>query len=67
AGGGSDILHAAREGRVETLLLTRRRCTAEHGPDDLDTAVGQVLATSGSVVVVDSLPKDVAEGAILRF
>ena len=67
AGGGSDILHAAREGRVDTLLLTRRRCTAEHGPDDLDAAVGQVLATSGSVVVVDSLPKDVAEGAILRF
>lgn len=67
AGGGSDILHAAREGRVDTLLLTRRRCTADHGPDDLDTAVGQVLATSGSVVVVDTLPQDVAEGAILRF
>lgn len=67
AGGGSDILHAAREGRVATLLITRRRCAADHGPDDLDAAVGHVLATSGSVVVVDSLPKDVAEGAILRF
>ena len=67
AGGGSDILHAAREGRVDTLLLTRRRCAADHGPDDLDSAVGQVLATSGRLVVVDTLPKDVAEGAILRF
>lgn len=66
-GGGSDILAAAREGRVETLMLTRRRCTADHGPEDLDTAVGYVLGTSGSVVVVDTLPKDVAEGAILRF
>jgi len=67
AGGGSDILHAARDGRVDTLLLTRRRCTADHGPDDLDAAVGQVLATSGRVVVVDSLPGDLAEGAIPRF
>ncbi|GAA3516549.1 hypothetical protein [Dietzia aurantiaca] len=67
AGGGSDILHAARDGRVDTLLLTRRRCTADHGPDDLDSAVGRVLATSGTVLVVDTLPKDVAEGAILRF
>lgn len=67
AGGGSDILHAAREGRVDTLLLTRRRCTADHGPEDLDAAIGHVLATSGSVVVVDTLPQDVAEGAILRF
>ncbi|MCT1434482.1 baeRF3 domain-containing protein [Dietzia maris] len=66
-GGGSEILKAAQEARVERLLITRRRCAADHGPDDLDTAVGQVLATSGSVVVVDSLPKDVAEGAILRF
>ena len=67
AGGGSDILAAAREGRVETLMLTRRRCTADHGPDDLDAAVGHVLGTSGTVVVVNALPKDVAEGAILRF
>lgn len=67
AGGGSDILHAARDGRVDTLLLTRRRCTADHGPDDLDSAVGHVLATSGRLVVVDTLPKDLAEGAILRF
>lgn len=67
AGGGSDLLDAARNGRVETLMLTRRRCTADHGPDDLDSAVGHVLGTSGSVVVVDALPKDVAEGAILRF
>ena len=67
AGGGSDILHAARDGRVDTLLLTRRRCTADHGPDDLDSAAGQVLATSGRLVVVDTLPKDVAAGAILRF
>ena len=67
AGGGSDILHSAREGRVDTLLLTRHRCSADHGPDDLDAAVGHVLATSGSVVVVDTLPQDVAEGAILRF
>ena len=67
AGGGSDILHSAREGRVDTLLVTRHRCGTEHGPDDLDAAVGQVLATSGSVVVVDTLPQDVAEGAILRF
>ncbi|UVE94425.1 hypothetical protein [Dietzia sp. B32] len=67
AGGGSDILRAAREGRVATLLVSRRRCTADHGPDDLDAAVGHVLATSGSVIVAESLPKDVAEGAILRF
>ncbi|MDV8002209.1 hypothetical protein [Rhodococcus sp. IEGM 1408] len=67
AGGGSDILRAAREGRVDTLLVTRRRCAADHGPDDLDSAIGHVLATSGSVVVVGTLPKDVAEGAILRF
>ncbi len=67
AGGGTDILHAARDGRVDTLLLTRRRCTADHGPDDLDSAVGQVLATSGRVVVVDTLPEDVAAGAIARF
>lgn len=67
AGGGSDILHASRDGRVDTLLLTRRRCTADHGPDDLDAAVGHVLATSGRVIVVDTLPKDVAAGAILRF
>ena len=67
AGGGTDILHSAREGRVDTLLVTRRRCSADHGPDDLDAAIGHVLATSGSVVVVDTLPKDVAEGAILRF
>lgn len=67
AGGGSDLLRAAKEGRVETLLLTRRRCAADHGPEDLDAAVGHVLATSGTVRVVDSLPKDVAEGAILRF
>lgn len=67
SGGGSDILHAARDGRIDTLLLTRRRCTADHGPDDLDAAVGHVLATSGRVIVVDTLPKDVAEGAIVRF
>ncbi|WP_061229766.1 baeRF3 domain-containing protein [Dietzia cinnamea] len=67
AGGGSDILRAAQEARVERLILTRRRCAADHGPDDLDSAIGQVLATSGSVMVVDSLPQDVAEGAILRF
>ena len=67
AGGGSDILHSAREGRVDTLLVTRHRCSADHGPDDLDAAIGHVLDTSGAVVVVDSLPRDVAEGAILRF
>lgn len=66
-GGGSEILKAAKEARVERLILTRRRCGADHGPDDLDAAIGQVLATSGSVMVVDSLPQDVAEGAILRF
>lgn len=66
-GGGSDILHSAREGRVDTLLLTRHRCAADHGPDDLDSAIGHVLATSGSVVVVDTLPTDVSEGAITRF
>lgn len=67
AGGGSDILQSAREGRVDTLLISRRRCAADRGPDDLDAAIGHVLSTSGSVVVVDSLPQDVAEGAILRF
>lgn len=67
AGGGSDILQSAREGRVDTLLVTRHRCSAQHGPDDLDAAIGHVLATSGSVVVVESLPTDVSEGAILRF
>lgn len=67
AGGGTDILHSAREGRVDTLLISRRRCAADSGADDLDAAIGQVLATSGSVVVVDSLPQDLAEGAILRF
>lgn len=67
AGGGTDILHSAREGRVDTLLVTRHRCAADRGPDDLDAAIGHVLATSGSVVVVDSLPQDVSEGAILRF
>lgn len=67
SGGGSDLLQSAREGRVDTLLLTRRRCTADHGPEDLDAAVGHVLATSGTVLVVDQLPGDVAEGAILRF
>lgn len=67
ATGGSEILRAAREGRVELLLLARRRCLADHGPDDLDTAIGHVLDTSGGVTVVDRLPQDVAEGAILRF
>ena len=67
AGGGSDILRAAREGRVDTLLITSRRCAATSGPDDLDAAIGHVLTTSGSVVVVETLPQDVAEGAILRF
>lgn len=66
-GGGTEILHSAREGRVDTLLLARRRCAADGGPDDLDAAIGHVLTTSGSIVVVDSLPQDVAEGAILRF
>lgn len=66
-GGGTEILHAAREGRVDTLLLTRSRCAADRGPDDLDAAIGHTLDTSGSVVVVDALPRDVSEGAILRF
>lgn len=66
-GGGTDILLAAREGRVDTLLMARRRCEIGNGPDDLDAATGHVLATSGAVVVVESLPQDVAEGAILRF
>lgn len=65
--GGSEILRAAQEGRVDTLLITRSRCRAEHGPDDLDAAIGHVLETSGSVAVVDQLPKDVSEGAILRY
>src|SRR5690625_4846552 len=62
SGGGTDILRHAQEGRVDTVLLARRRCAADHGPDDLDAAIGQTLATSGSVVVVETLPKDVAEG-----
>ena len=67
AGGGTDLLHAAREGRVDTLLLTRGRCAADRGPDDLDAAIGHALDTSASVVVVDALPQDVSEGAVLRF
>src|SRR5699024_6726473 len=55
AGGGTDLLHAAREGRVDTLLLTRGRCAADRGPDDLDAAIGHALDTSASVVVVDAL------------
>lgn len=65
--GGSEILRAAQEGRVDTLLVTRSRCRAEHGPDDLDAAIGHVLETSGAVAIVDQLPKDVSEGAILRY
>jgi len=65
--GATEILQAAREGRVDTLLLTTERCSPLHGPDDLDAAIGHTVANSGSVVVADELPGDVAEGAILRF
>ena len=65
--GGAEILNAAKEGRVDTLLLSRDACRPEHRPDDIDEAIGQTLNTSGRLVVLDELPRAAAAGAILRY
>ncbi|HHX86077.1 MAG TPA: hypothetical protein GX694_12280 [Actinomycetales bacterium] len=61
------ILTAAQEGRVDTLLLARSACGETETPDDIDDAVGHTLATSGTLAVLDELPRGAAMGAILRY
>lgn len=62
-----EIVTAASEGRVETLILTGAACRPEDQPGDLDDAVGHTCATSGRLVVLEALPHGNSVGAILRY
>ncbi|WP_216693762.1 baeRF3 domain-containing protein [Dietzia psychralcaliphila] len=63
----AQIVTAASEGRVDTLLLTATVCRPEDQPGGLDGAVGHTCATSGRLVVLEALPHGNAVGAILRY
>jgi hypothetical protein len=78
-----EALRAAREGRVDTLLLTMRDCWATRQPDGhvlrlageeptdrcemLDAAAAATLTTGGTVRVLDELPEGTDIGAVLRY
>jgi hypothetical protein len=77
-----DVVKAAQEGRVDTLLLTRtgwwggdggaeavvRLGGGEVDPSELlDAAAAATLTTSGAIRVVEQLPDEAQAGAILRY
>lgn len=77
-----EVVRAAREGRVDTLLLARDGCWAGHAEGNADPvvrldgsdpceqveeAVAASLTTSAAVRVLDELPDDALAAAVLRY
>lgn len=81
ATGAEEVLTAANEGRVDTLLITPEGCwgngsgtevvrlggVAEDPCELVDVAAMQTLRTGGAVRVVDELPGGVPAAAVLRY
>lgn len=63
ASGIVDVLAAAREGRVETLMLD----AAAAGDNDLDDAVAETLRHDGRVVALDAPDLGPEPAALLRY
>ncbi|WP_153392587.1 baeRF3 domain-containing protein [Ornithinicoccus halotolerans] len=77
-----EVLRAAREGRVDTLLVAREACWSGHGEgnsepvvlldgsdpcEQVEEAVSGTLVTSGQVRVIDQLPDEALVAAVLRY